>query len=101
MSGYVTPDDLCAQSGLDRFDLWEPEAAGLLRPTHTEPAPRYRPRLVGWARKLAYLRREGWTLDEIGAWARGRWETDDPRRWPPRRHDWISQGSGIIPRKGS
>ena len=101
MSHYVTPDDLCGQSGLDRFDLWELESAGLLRPTHTEPAPQYRPRLVGWARKLAHLRREGWTLDEIGAWARGRWETDDARRWPPRRHDWLSQGSGIIPRKGS
>ncbi len=68
MSHYVTLDDLCAQSGLDRFDLWELESAGLLRPTHTEPAAQYRPRLVGWARKLAYLRREGWTLDEIEIW---------------------------------
>ena len=77
----VTAEELCAASGLSRADLWELEAAGLLLPTQTNPAPRYRSRLVNWARKLAYLRREGWTLEEIGAWARGRWKTDDPRQW--------------------
>ena len=98
MTRYVTPQELCVASSLSRADLGELDDAGLLRPTHTTPAPEYRPRLVNRARKLAYLRREGWTLDEIGAWARGRWEPDDPRQWPPHRQQWIPQGSGIPPR---
>ena len=98
MARNVTAEALCAESGLSRADVWELEAAGLLLPTHTDPAPSYRPRLVGWARKLAYLRGEGWTLDEIGAWAKGRWSTANPRQWPPGRHDWQSQGRRTIPR---
>ncbi len=92
MTRYVTVEELCAASGLSRADLWELEEVGLLRPTHTTPAPEYRPRLVNWARKLAYLRWEGWTLDEIGACARGRWDTDDPRQWPPEQGRWNPQG---------
>ena len=67
MTRYVTAEELCAASGLSRTDLRELEAAGLLLPTQTNPAPRYRSRLVNWARKLVYLRCEGRTLDEIGA----------------------------------
>ena len=92
MTRYVTPEELCAASGLSRAALWELEEVGLLRPTHTTPAPEYRPRLANWARKLAYLRREGWTLDEIGAWARGRCDTDDPRQWPPEQGRLNPQG---------
>ena len=98
MPHYVTAEELCAASGLCPADLWELEEVGLLRPTHTTLAPRYRSRLVNWARKLAYLRREGWTLEEIGAWARGRFACGDPRQWPPERDDWRPQGSGIPPR---
>ena len=98
MTRYVTAEELCAASGLSRADLWELEAAMLLLPTQTDPAPRYRPRLVGWARKLAYLRREGWTVDEIGAWARGRFASGNTLQWPPERDDWQPQGSGIPPR---
>ena len=98
MPHHVTAEEFCAASGLSPADLWELEEAGLFRPTHTTPAPAYRPRLVNWARKLAYLWREGWTLAEIGAWARGRWEMGDPRQWPPERAAWRPQGSGITPR---
>ena len=95
MTHYVTTEELCAASGLSRADLWELEAARLLLPTQTNPTPRYRSRLVNWARKLAYLRQQGWALEEIDAWARGRWESADPRQWPPERDDWRPQGSGI------
>ena len=98
MTRYVTTDELCAASGLSRADLRGLEAARILLPTQTNPAPRYRSQLVHWARKLAYLRREGWTVDEIGAWARGRFVSGHPRQWPPERDDWQPQGSGIPPR---
>ena len=88
MTRCVAVEELCIASGLSRADVWELEAAGLLLPTHTDPAPSYRPRLVGWARKLAYLRGEGWTLDEIRMWVNGRWSTANPRQWPRDRYDW-------------
>ncbi len=88
MTRYVTTEELCAKSGLSLADLWELEETGLLRSTRVLPAPEYRPRLVTWACKLAYLRREGWTLEEIGAWARGRWTTGSPGEWPPDQQLW-------------
>jgi hypothetical protein len=45
----------------------------------------YNPKLAVWGRKLAYLLREGWGIDEIKAWAKGRWKLENPRRWPPER----------------
>ena len=47
MARNVTAEELCAESGLSRADVWELEAAGLLLPTHTDPTASYRPRLVG------------------------------------------------------
>lgn len=49
---YLTAGDLCEQAGLSADDLARLEAARLLLPDHEN---RYRPKLAGWARKLAYL----------------------------------------------
>ena len=51
------------------------EAAELLLSMQMNPSPGYRSRL------------EDWTLDAIGAWAKGWWTTCDPRQWPPDRDD--------------
>lgn len=83
--GYLTPDELRAQSGLTPDNLAALEAARLLLPDH---GGRYRPKLAGWGRKLAHLLGEGWTIDELKAWARGRWSTPNPRAWPPDLAAW-------------
>lgn len=82
---YLTAAELCEQSGLTLNSLAALESARLLLPDHDG---RYRPKLAGWGRKLARLLAEGWNLDELKAWARGRWSTPDPRRFPPDRADW-------------
>ncbi|NPV08051.1 MAG: MerR family transcriptional regulator [Anaerolineae bacterium] len=83
---YLSAEELCRRSGLSPDDLERLQEAGLLRPDR--PGGRYRPKLASWATKLAYLLGEGWSLREIGAWARGRWQTPDPRQWPPERERW-------------
>jgi hypothetical protein len=35
---------------------------------------------AGWGKKLAYLLREGWEIEKIQAWAKGRWEAENPRK---------------------
>ena len=45
MTCYVTTEELCAESGLSRADLWELEVARLLLPTQTNPGPATAP---GW-----------------------------------------------------
>lgn len=82
---YLTSAELCAQSGLDSGSLVQLEGARLLLPDHDG---KYRPKLVGWGRKLAYLLAHGWEIDEIKRWAKGRWSTPDPRQWPPDRERW-------------
>jgi hypothetical protein len=88
--GYLTAAELLDQSGLTPADLAGLESVRLLLPDH---GGRYRPKLAGWARKLAYLIREGWSLAELQAWARGRWSTPNPRAWPPSREDWQESGN--------
>jgi hypothetical protein len=83
---YLTPAQLCEQSGLTADNLADLAAARLLLPDTKDG--RYRPKLAGWGRKLAYLLGEGWTVGELRAWARGRWSTPDPRTWPPERAAW-------------
>jgi len=83
---YLTLDELCKRSGLSHADLIQLEEVRLLLPD--TPDFRYRPKLGGWGRKLAYLLGEGWELDEIKRWAKGRWKTENPREWPPNRLDW-------------
>lgn len=80
---YLTAEQLCEQSGLDKENLRRLEEARLLLPDR--PDGRYRPKLAGWGRKLAYLLEEGWEVDEIKRWAKGRWKTENPREWPPDR----------------
>ena len=48
----------------------------------------YRPKLIAWAKKLAYLLDHGWELAEIKNWAKGRFHTANPRQWPPKESDW-------------
>ncbi len=83
MRTNLTAEELCAQSGLDGETLARLEAVGLLRPNVAYGT--YRPKLATWAKKLAYLLAEGWTVDEIKIWARERWNYPDPRVWPPPR----------------
>jgi hypothetical protein len=74
-------------TGLSLEDLDRLEAARLLRPSRKGHL--YKLKLVGWGGRLAYLLREGWSIAEIKAWARGRWSAPDPRQWPPHREDWV------------
>lgn len=83
---YLTAGELCELAELAPADLVRLEAARLLIPDTTDG--RYRPKLAGWARKLAYLLAQGWDLAEVAAWARGRWSTPNPRAWPPERAAW-------------
>jgi hypothetical protein len=82
-AGYLTADELCQQSGLDPDDLLKLGEARLLLPDTQDG--RYRPKLAGWGKKLAYLLAEGWGIEEIKAWAKGRWKAENPRQWPPAR----------------
>ena len=84
--GYLTADELCAQSGLTPENLRELEDIRLLNPDTNDG--RYRPKLAGWGKKLAYLLDQGWKVDEIRRWAKGRFKTNNPRQWPPVREDW-------------
>jgi hypothetical protein len=85
---YLTAGDLGKQSGLTPEALARLETARLLLPDTKDG--RYRPKLAGWGRKLAYLISQGWSIDEIQRWAKGRWLNPDPRKWPPDSDDWRS-----------
>jgi hypothetical protein len=80
---YLNKDQLCEKSGLSQTDLIHLEEARLLLP---DKSIFYRPKLVSWGRKLAYLINAGWSMSEIKAWSRSRWETNNPRLWPPDRY---------------
>ena len=67
-------------------NLKELEDTRLLNPDTQDG--RYRPKLAGWATKLAYLLKHGWEPAEIKRWAKGRFKSDNPRQWPPERTDW-------------
>jgi len=82
---YLTAAQLCEGSGLATQDLAALETARLLVPDHDA---KYRPKLAGWAKKLSYLLGEGWEIAEIKAWARGRFQTENPRQWPPDHEQW-------------
>jgi hypothetical protein len=84
--GYLTQDELCQKSGLTVEGLRILEEARLLLPDIQDG--RYRPKLVGWGKKLAYLLGQGWELEEIRRWSRGRFKTKNPKQWPPIRKDW-------------
>ncbi|MCA9942039.1 MAG: MerR family transcriptional regulator [Anaerolineales bacterium] len=78
----LTKQELCQQAGLKRSELQQLGTAGLLNPTQRNP-DRYRPKLVSWGKKLAYLLEIGWEIDEIKTWSQERWAWPNPRIWPP------------------
>ena len=77
---------LCELSGLTPSDVEKLGEAHLLMPDYSDGT--YRPKNLIWAKKLAYLLKTGWSLEQIRAWADGRWKTSNPRKWPPNRDDW-------------
>jgi hypothetical protein len=86
MSRHLTAEELCHQAGITPGMLDMFEVAGVLLPGHMAYPPRYRLKLVRWAQRLAYLCREGWTLEEMHYWAKvWRWQTGNPMLWPPRK----------------
>lgn len=87
-ANYLTRDELCEKSGLSSKNLAQLEEARLLLPDRDE---RYRPKLVSWGQKLAYLLNNGWENTDIRAWANGRWKTSNPRQWPPILKEWRLQ----------
>ena len=56
--GYLSADELCRKCKLSRANLSKLQEARLLLQDTTDG--RYRPKLVGWGRKLAYLLQKGW-----------------------------------------
>jgi len=89
-AGYLTASELCERAELRPSALERLASAQLLLPDRDG---KYRPKLVGWAAKLAYLLAEGWSLAEIRTWAKGRWSTPNPRQFPPDRKDWSDAGN--------
>jgi hypothetical protein len=83
--GYLSVNELCQQSGLTLENLKELEEARLLVPDTKDG--RYRPKLAGWGKKLAYLLEDGWEIDEIQRWSKERWRSGNPREWPPTRRE--------------
>jgi hypothetical protein len=81
--GFLTAEQLGQEAGLSLDALHSLADTHLLWPDTTDG--RYRPKLAGWAEKLTYLLNEGWSLEEIQAWAKGRWSQPNPRLWPPER----------------
>jgi hypothetical protein len=81
--GYLSAEELCQLSGLTHENLKKLEEARLLVPDTKDG--RYRPKLAGWGKKLAYLLEAGWEIDEIRRWSKERWKTGNPREWPPER----------------
>lgn len=79
-SRYLSPGDLCEQSSLTAEELAALAAARLLLP---DREGKYRPKLAGWAGKLAYLLHAGWDIETIRRWAAERWHNPNPRAWPP------------------
>jgi hypothetical protein len=85
--GYLSEQELSESSGLSREDISRLNSIRLLVPDTKDG--RYRPKLVGWAKKLDYLLEAGWGPEEIQRWSKNRWQTKDPRKWPPdRSHDY-------------
>lgn len=92
MARYLSPAALCERAGLTADELASLGAARLLNP---DKEGKYRPKLEGWAGKLAYLLHDGWDLHEITRWARGRWAAGAARQWPPVRADWQGRGESV------
>lgn len=71
LSRYLTKDELSRLSGLSLEEIDKLESYRLLMPDTKNG--RYRPRLVGWSKKLKNKLIIGWTYEEIKEWTRERW----------------------------
>lgn len=83
-SRYLSAGELRELAGLSAGELEALHTARLLVPDYEG---KYRPKLAGWAGKLATLLHAGWNIDELRRWSAGRWSTPNPRAWPP---DWAA-----------
>jgi hypothetical protein len=63
---YLTADELCRQSGLAKDEFEKLEQCCLLVSDTKEG--KYRPKLVGWGKKLKDKLSKGWTYEEIKQW---------------------------------
>lgn len=81
--GYLSAEELCQQSGITSENLKKLEEARLLVPDTKDG--RYRPKLSGWGKKLAFLIGDGWGIEEIRQWSKERWKSGNPREFPPAR----------------
>lgn len=68
---YLTADELCRQSGLTKEELEKLEEYRLLVPDSKDG--RFRPKLVGWGKKLKEKIYIGYSYEEIKMWTRNRW----------------------------
>lgn len=82
---YLTPAELCDRAGLTAAELESLAAARLLVSDHEG---KYRPKLEGWAVKLAYLLHAGWDIEAIRRWSCGRWIRSNSRSFPPDPIEW-------------
>ena len=71
LAKYLTADELCRQSGLTKEELGKLEEYRLLVPDTKDG--RYRPKLVGWGKKLKGKKNKGLSANEIKNWTRERW----------------------------
>jgi len=72
LSKNLTADELCQLSGLTKYELEQLEKIRLLVPDTKDR--RYRPKLIGWGKKLKVKLSNGWTYEEIKTWTKGRWK---------------------------
>lgn len=73
LSRYLTKDELSRLSGLSLEEIDELESYRLLVPDTKDG--RYRPKLVGWGKKLKEKLFTGWDYEGIKLWSRNRWDT--------------------------
>ena len=73
LAKYLTADELCRQSGLTKEELEKFGEYRLLVPDTKEG--RYRPKSVGWGKKLKEKLSNDWTYEEIKRWTKERWKT--------------------------
>ncbi|NMC58444.1 MAG: hypothetical protein GYA51_03515 [Candidatus Methanofastidiosa archaeon] len=72
LSKYLTKDELSQQSGLSLEEIDKLEEYQLLVPDTKDG--RYRPKLVGWGKKLKEKLFTGWDYEGIKLWSRNRWD---------------------------
>jgi len=71
LSRCLTKEELSRQSGLSLEEIDKLKEYRLLVPDTING--KYRPKLVGWSKKLKNKLIIGWTYEEIKEWTRERW----------------------------